>query len=92
MAWIIIAFATKVEYIYVARFFAGIAGDTAFVAAPMYIAEIADQKIRGFLSSIIYLMMLIGVLLVYCVTPFVPLWVPCVIGKFVVELFKQKKN
>ncbi|XP_066143034.1 facilitated trehalose transporter Tret1-like [Euwallacea fornicatus] len=80
VAWIIIALAPSVEYIYVARFFAGIAGDTAFVAAPMYIAEMADQKIRGFLSSIIYLMMLIGVLLVYCVTPFVPLWVPCVIG------------
>lgn len=92
MAWIIIAFATKVEYIYVARFLAGIAGDTAFVAAPMYIAEMADQKIRGFLSSIIYLMMLVGVLLVYCVTPFVPLWVPCVIGKFIIKLFKHKNE
>ncbi|XP_030768197.1 facilitated trehalose transporter Tret1-like isoform X2 [Sitophilus oryzae] len=80
IAWIIIAFAPSIEYIYVARFFAGIAGDTAFVAAPMYIAEMADQKIRGFLSSIIYIMMLTGVLLVYCVAPFVPIWVPCVIG------------
>lgn len=80
VSWIIIAFAPSVEYIYVARFFAGIAGDTAFVAAPMYIAEMADQKIRGFLSSIIYLMMLTGVLLVYCVAPFVPIWVPCIIG------------
>ncbi|XP_076253503.1 facilitated trehalose transporter Tret1-like isoform X2 [Rhynchophorus ferrugineus] len=80
VAWIVIAFAPCIEYIYVARFLAGLAGDTAFVAAPMYIAEMADQKIRGFLSSIIYLMMLAGVLLVYCVAPFVPLWVPCIIG------------
>ncbi|KAG5862073.1 hypothetical protein JTB14_026426 [Gonioctena quinquepunctata] len=34
------------------------AGDMAFVAAPMYIAEIADSKIRGFLSSVVYPMML----------------------------------
>ncbi|XP_050310868.1 solute carrier family 2, facilitated glucose transporter member 8-like [Anthonomus grandis grandis] len=79
-SWIIIAVAPSVGYIYLARFLAGLAGDTAFVAAPMYIAEVADQKIRGFLSSIIYLMMLAGVLLVYCVAPFVPIWVPCVIG------------
>ncbi|XP_060528135.1 facilitated trehalose transporter Tret1-like isoform X2 [Cylas formicarius] len=80
VAWIIIALAPSVEYIYFARFIAGMAGDTAFVAAPMYIAEMADQKIRGFLSSIIYLMMLTGVLLIYCVAPFVPIYVPCIIG------------
>ncbi|ENN83595.1 hypothetical protein YQE_00050, partial [Dendroctonus ponderosae] len=80
LAWLMMALAPNIELMFVARFLAGVAGDTAFVAAPMYIAEVADQKIRGFLSSIIYLMMLMGVLLVYCVTPFVPLWVPCVIG------------
>lgn len=54
------------------RFFSGMAGDMSFVAAPMYIAEIADSKVRGFLSSIIYIMMLIGLLLVYCLGPFAP--------------------
>nr|XP_023028846.1 facilitated trehalose transporter Tret1-like [Leptinotarsa decemlineata] len=80
LAWIVIAVAPRVEYIFVARFFAGMAGDMAFVAAPMYIAEIADQKIRGFLSSLIYIMMLTGVLTMYCVAPFVPLWGPCLLG------------
>ncbi|KAL1490755.1 hypothetical protein ABEB36_013400 [Hypothenemus hampei] len=80
LAWLAIAVAPTIEYMYVARFFAGIAGDTGFVAAPMYIAEIADHKIRGFLSSIIYLMMLSGILLVYCVAPFVPVWVLCFLG------------
>lgn len=50
------------------------AGDMSFVAAPMYIAEIADSKIRGFLSSIIYIMMLIGLILVYCLGPFFPFY------------------
>ncbi|CAG9817079.1 unnamed protein product [Phaedon cochleariae] len=58
IVWIVIAVAPRIEYIFVARLFAGAAGNMAFVATPMYIAEIADQKIRGFLSSIIYLMML----------------------------------
>lgn len=87
LSWIAMALAPRVEYLYVARFFAGIAGDTGFVAAPMYIAEIADHKIRGFLSSIIYLMMLTGIVLVYCVAPFVPIWVPCVIGLYSNFLF-----
>lgn len=80
IAWIVMATVRKVEWIFVARFCSGMAGDMAFVAAPMYIAEIADQKIRGFLSSMIYVMMLTGILLVYCIAPFVPIWVPCVTG------------
>ncbi|CAH1283190.1 unnamed protein product [Diabrotica balteata] len=80
LAWIVMATAPKIEYIYAARFCAGMAGDMAFVAAPMYIAEIADQKIRGFLASLIYIMMLTGILIVYCVGPFVPIWVPCLLG------------
>ncbi|KAJ8918814.1 hypothetical protein NQ315_011098 [Exocentrus adspersus] len=83
LAWLIIAVAPSVEYIFVARFFAGMAGDMAFVAAPMYIAEMADQKIRGFLSGLVYVMMLTGILLLYCVAPFVPVWVPCAIGIFI---------
>ncbi|CAG9817085.1 unnamed protein product [Phaedon cochleariae] len=80
LAWTVMAFTPRIEYIYVARFCAGMAGDMAFVAAPMYIAEIADQKIRGFLSSLIYVMMLTGILLLYCIAPFVPLWTPCVMA------------
>ncbi|KAJ8972659.1 hypothetical protein NQ317_015379 [Molorchus minor] len=80
LSWLLIAIAPRVEYIFVARFFSGMAGDMAFVAAPMYIAEVADQKIRGFLSGLVYVMMLTGILLLYCVAPFVPIWVPCAIG------------
>ncbi|KAJ8918815.1 hypothetical protein NQ315_011099 [Exocentrus adspersus] len=80
IVWIVTAVAPRIEYIFVARAFAGAAGDMAFVAAPMYIAEIADQKIRGFLSSIIYLMMLIGIILIYSIAPYVPVYAHCIIG------------
>lgn len=83
IAWIVMAVTPTIEWVFVARFFAGMAGDMAFVAAPMYIAEIADQKIRGFLSSMIYVMMLTGILLLYCIAPFVPIWVPCLMGVIV---------
>ncbi|CAH0555372.1 unnamed protein product [Brassicogethes aeneus] len=80
LCWTVIGVANRIEYIFAARFFSGMAGDMAFVAAPMYIAEIADQKIRGFLSSIIYLMMLIGIFLIYAIAPYTPFYVPCIIG------------
>lgn len=80
IAWILIAVANSVELLLVARFLTGLAGDVNFVAAPMYIAEIADQKIRGFLSGIIYLMMLLGILVIYSVGPFVPVYASCIVG------------
>lgn len=79
-AWTIIALANRIEYIIVARFLCGMSGNMAFVAAPMYVAEIADQKIRGFLASIISIYMLTGNLIVYCVGPFLPFYTPCAIG------------
>lgn len=79
-AWILIGVANRVEYLYVARLLTGLAGDVAFVASPMYVAEIADEKIRGFLSGLIYLMMLIGILVVYSLVPFVPIYVSPIVG------------
>ncbi|KAG5895866.1 hypothetical protein JTB14_012251 [Gonioctena quinquepunctata] len=70
LAWVFVAVANQMWYIHVARFFLGLAADMAFVAAPMYIAEIAESKIRGFLSSIVQLMMLLGYIIVYSVGPF----------------------
>lgn len=80
VAWIIIACATRVELLFFARFIAGMAGDVAFVATPMYIAEIADQKIRGFLGGLIYIMVLLGLFTVYVVAPFVKIYMSALVG------------
>ncbi|RZC35256.1 Sugar tr and/or MFS 1 domain containing protein [Asbolus verrucosus] len=80
VAWVVIAAATKVEHLYVARALSGAAGDMAFVATPMYIAEIADEKIRGFLVGLDYLMMLLGVLVIYSIAPFTPYYAPSVVA------------
>lgn len=80
ISWIIIAVAPSIEYLYVARFISGMASVVGFVSAPMYIGEIADQKIRGFLGAFIYLMMLIGIIVVYSVAPFVSIPVSSAVG------------
>ncbi|KAK9873133.1 hypothetical protein WA026_021368 [Henosepilachna vigintioctopunctata] len=86
-ASVLIIIANRVEYLYVARFLTGLAMDVAFVSAPMYVAEIADQKIRGFLASLIFLMMLSGILLIYVLAPYVQLWVTSTVGAAI--LFTQ---
>lgn len=86
IAWTAIALAPSMNYIFAARAFAGSADNICFVAAPMYIAEVADQKIRGFLSSMIFLMMLVGTLLIYCVGPYVPVYAHCIMGASIVLL------
>lgn len=80
IAWVLIGVANHVAYYYVARFMTGVAGDMAFVATPMYIAEVAEQKVRGFLAGLIYIMMLTGLLVVYSVVPFVKIWQSSIVG------------
>nr|CAH7744389.1 unnamed protein product [Callosobruchus chinensis] len=86
VVWIVTATAPSIIYILVVRIWAGNTGNMAFVAAPMYVAEIADQKVRGFLSSLIYLMMLLGFVLIYSIAPFVPIWAHCIVGGAIVVL------
>lgn len=86
IAWIMIACASDVVVLYVARFLTGMSADVAFVSAPMYIAECADAKIRGFLGTFIYIMMIIGVLVSYCVVPYVPIWASSCVGACLVVL------
>lgn len=83
ISWILIAMANNVAYLYIARFMIGLSSDINFVAGPMYIAEIAEPKIRGFFSGLIYVMMLLGVLVIYSVAPFVAFYVPSIIGSTV---------
>lgn len=80
ICWIMLALADSVEVIYVARFISGIIGNVAFVATPMYIAEISEQHVRGFLAGMTYLMMLLGLVIVYAVAPFMEIWQSSMVG------------
>lgn len=63
-SWILIAYATAVNVIYVARFIAGIADGIIYTVIPIYLCEIADPKIRGLLGSSSSITNMMGILTV----------------------------
>ncbi|KAF5301949.1 hypothetical protein FQR65_LT08685 [Abscondita terminalis] len=64
-SWYIIAFSGNVWGFYIARFLAGIGSGAICVAAPMYVTELAEPKIRGTLGTFFQLQMTVGFLLGY---------------------------
>ncbi|XP_050301692.1 facilitated trehalose transporter Tret1-like [Anthonomus grandis grandis] len=72
VCWIGMLTAESVAVLLAAKFISGMAGDMCFVAAPMYVAEIANPDIRGFLSALIFVMMLVGILTMYTVGSLAP--------------------
>ncbi|KAK4873306.1 hypothetical protein RN001_015335 [Aquatica leii] len=63
-AWLMVAYGKSVSVLISARFVAGVADGLAFCAVPMYLGEIADPKIRGFLGSSCSVTWIFGMLLI----------------------------
>ncbi|KAG5880029.1 hypothetical protein JTB14_034838 [Gonioctena quinquepunctata] len=80
MSWMVIIVAPRVGYIYAARAFQGAGINMAFVAAPMYVGEIAQTNYRGSLASMTLLMIIAGFLLVYSIVPFAPYYASPVVA------------
>src|SRR5476649_898177 len=59
------AFAPNVEFLVVARVILGLAVGVASYTAPLYLSEIAPEKIRGSMISMYQLMITIGILAAY---------------------------
>ena len=59
------AFAPNVEVLYLARVLLGLAVGVASYTAPLYLSEIAPEKIRGSMISMYQLMITIGILAAY---------------------------
>lgn len=70
-SWILLAFANRIELLLTARFFFGTSGVIAFITATIYVAEISEKHIRGFLCNILTIMMLLGMVMVYSIAPYV---------------------
>lgn len=71
IGWCIIVFAASVEALYVARFLFGVSIIITFTITPMYITEISEVGIRGFLSSSTQFFYSIGSLYEYAMGPYV---------------------
>lgn len=64
-------FATTVHHIFMSRFLSGIAGAGIFFVVPVYVAEISDKKIRGFLSTVISVVCNLGILVEFVLADYV---------------------
>nr|XP_003703808.1 PREDICTED: facilitated trehalose transporter Tret1-2 homolog [Megachile rotundata]XP_012141667.1 PREDICTED: facilitated trehalose transporter Tret1-2 homolog [Megachile rotundata]XP_012141668.1 PREDICTED: facilitated trehalose transporter Tret1-2 homolog [Megachile rotundata]XP_012141669.1 PREDICTED: facilitated trehalose transporter Tret1-2 homolog [Megachile rotundata] len=82
VGWILIASATVVVQLYVARVVLGFALGFAFTCVPMYCGEIAETSVRGALGSFLQLFCTIGLLYAYSIGPYVSyhvFWITCAI-------------
>ncbi|KAB0795210.1 hypothetical protein PPYR_12082 [Photinus pyralis] len=80
LAWMMIALMVSVECLYVARFFCGVASEMVYVSAPMYVGEISDKEVRGFLSSLLPMNLIFGIIVMFCIGPFVPIYISSAVG------------
>ncbi|GJQ84541.1 hypothetical protein Trydic_g20037 [Trypoxylus dichotomus] len=69
-SFILITFAKSIWLFIVARFFLGSVEGGLFTVLPIYLSEIADPEIRGFLASTIAVALIIGSLLINVIGPF----------------------
>lgn len=65
LSWLILIFGPSADYVIVSRFLSGIVGGGVQTCTPLYFAEIADDNIRGKLSTSFAISRNIGILLVY---------------------------
>uniref|UniRef100_A0A8D8B3U9 Facilitated trehalose transporter Tret1 n=1 Tax=Culex pipiens TaxID=7175 RepID=A0A8D8B3U9_CULPI len=63
--WTLLYLGDNVYYIYAARVLAGITGGGMFALVPLFVADIADRRIRGTLGSLTVLHINFGLLAVY---------------------------
>ncbi|XP_068625690.1 facilitated trehalose transporter Tret1-like [Battus philenor] len=74
LGWLLAGVATNLPTLYVARIAWGCATGMQFATVPIYIGEIAEDKIRGSLSALFLLFINVGFLLAYAIGPFTSYW------------------
>ncbi|CAH2096900.1 unnamed protein product [Euphydryas editha] len=74
LGWLLAGVATNLPTLYAARIMWGCATGMLFATVPLYIGEIAEDKIRGSLSALFLLFINVGFLLAYAIGPFSTYW------------------
>ncbi|XP_017479634.1 PREDICTED: facilitated trehalose transporter Tret1 [Rhagoletis zephyria] len=70
--WLLIYFAKSIEFLYAARYCAGITGGGTYIVIPIFIGEIVDPTIRGRLTSLFTLTLNSGMLTGFILSSHVP--------------------
>ncbi|XP_055375648.1 facilitated trehalose transporter Tret1-like [Condylostylus longicornis] len=92
--WITIYFSTEVYHLYIARYLSGLTGGGLYVTVPIFIAEIANNNIRGSLGSMLVFIANIGLTFGYSLTAYLPyrivpvitMWIPIIFTLMVAYL------
>lgn len=71
IGWLTIAFANNVAALFVGRLFFGLSYGFTFTALPVYLGEIASDRIRGFLSAMPSAVTKSGFMFVFSLAPFI---------------------
>nr|CAD7601796.1 unnamed protein product [Timema genevievae] len=90
VGWVLIACAEparSIPLIYVGRIIHGLCVGVAFTVLPMYCGEIAEDKVRGALGSLLQIMISVGLLSQYVVGPYVSYLVLTIFSVVVPFLF-----
>nr|XP_003704542.1 PREDICTED: facilitated trehalose transporter Tret1-like [Megachile rotundata] len=87
MCWLLIIFANSVLMLFIGRFIGGISVAAFGVTTPIYISEIAEDKIRGSLGSYFHLFFTVGILLSYIIGSFVNMYTLSIISAIVPFIF-----
>ncbi|KAJ6640890.1 Facilitated trehalose transporter Tret1 [Pseudolycoriella hygida] len=73
IGWILVGVSKSISMIYVSRVFCGFSFGLSYSVLPMYLAEIASDKIRGSITIILTVMAKCGILFAYVVGTYNPL-------------------
>ncbi|XP_044758899.1 facilitated trehalose transporter Tret1-like [Coccinella septempunctata] len=84
---LILTFATTTFEFYLARLMAGVGVGGVYTVVPMYIGEIAETNVRGFLGGVMGIFNVLGMLLGFAVGPFVDLKMFCFLQVIPTGLF-----
>jgi len=71
LGWILIGVAESVALIYVSRVLSGLAYGISYSVLPMYLGEIASDRVRGSISTLLTVMAKLGILYAYSIGPYV---------------------
>ncbi|CAL8133475.1 unnamed protein product [Orchesella dallaii] len=85
--WLLIGFATNSAMLITGRALLGFCGGSFSIAAPLYVTEIAEDRIRGALGSLLQVMVVLGILFSYVVGAFISYKWLAVLCSFVPVIF-----
>ena len=74
VGWSLVTWAQNFVMLLIGRFILGLAGGCFCISAPQYSTEIAEKEIRGILGTFFQVLVISGILFVYIVGAFVPVF------------------